>query len=113
MTEDQDDRKLPYWVLISILFTNLPLSPPLAERLHRLAYDLYRRDDGVVRLEEGELGQGEVRNLRKTVCLGTLTGPAFEALLDTPYGTGTVHFLLTQQGIELMTERETIPARLN
>jgi hypothetical protein len=104
------DDAIPYWVLISIVFSSLPLREPLAIALHRTAYDLYRRDEGTARIE-GELAQGEVRNLRKTVLLGTLSGPAFEADVDTERGTGKVRFLLTQEGIELMSQRP--PSALN
>jgi hypothetical protein len=98
------DDTIPYWVLISILVSSVPLREPLALALHRTAYDLYRRDEATARLE-GELAQGEVRNLRKTVLLGTLSGPAFEADVDTERGSGMVRFLLTQEGIELMSQR--------
>jgi hypothetical protein len=104
----------PYWVLISILFSSLPLYPALAMRLHQAAYDLYRRDEGVARLQ-GDLAQGEVRNLRKVLLLGSLSGPGFEALIETEYGSGTVRFLLTHQGLELMAESESAarPTALN
>lgn len=96
----------PYWVLISILFSSLPLTPALANRLHQAAYDLYRRDEGVARLQ-GDLAQGEVRNLRKVLLLGSLSGPGFEALIDTVHGSGTVRFLLTHQGLEIIAEAES------
>ena len=104
----------PYWLLISILFSSLPLNPALAMRLHQAAYDLYRRDEGVTRLQ-GDLAQGEVRNLRKVMLLGSLSGPGFEALIDTVHGSGTVRFLLTHQGLEMMAESEstTHPTALN
>jgi hypothetical protein len=92
---------VPYWILISILFSNLPLSEALAWRLHAAAADLYRRNAGRTRIS-GDLAQGEVRNLKKDLLLGTLGGPGFEAKLDTERGSGTVRFLLTRQGLELM-----------
>ncbi len=100
-----DDETPPYWVLISILFSSFPLSPTLAMSLHRAAYDLYRRDDVVGKVETA-LAQGEVRNLKKAMLLGTLTGPGFEADLDTERGAGKVQFLLTQRGLEWMARSE-------
>ncbi len=103
---------IPYWLLISVLFSTLPLTEALALRLHRAALDLYRRDDGVAKLQ-GDLAQGEVRNLKKDLLLGTLGGPGFEAHVDTERGAGVVRFLLTRQGIEMMAQRETPKEALN
>ena len=93
----------PYWTLISILFSSLPMTAPLARDLHRTAYDLYRRDDGTSDIECG-LASGQVHNLRKEMIVGTIAGPAFEATLANERGEGRVRFLLTRQGIELMSE---------
>jgi hypothetical protein len=71
--------------------------------LHEAAYDLYRRDESVARIQ-GDLVQGEVRNLHQDLLLGTIGGPAFEADIDTERGSGKVRFLLTNQGIEAMSE---------
>jgi hypothetical protein len=105
-------ESIPYWLLISVLFSTVPLSEALAMRLHHAALDLYQRNDGVAKLQ-GELAQGEVRNLKKDLLLGTLGGPGFEANVDTERGSGVVRFLLTRQGIEMMAERETPRAALN
>ncbi len=96
----------PYWRLISILFSNFPLTADVARRLHAAAYDLYRADAGVKELAEKDVPlAGEVRNLKQEVALGSLVGPSFEAHVETARGKGLVRFLLTQQGIELMAER--------
>ncbi len=102
---DQDSP--PYWLLISVLFSSLPLTPELAMRLHRSAYDLYRTDRGVAEIGEDSdvIVSGEVRNLKRQVALGTFSGPVFEAHVETERGKGVVRFLLTHQGIELMAER--------
>jgi hypothetical protein len=105
-------ESVPYWLLISVLFSTVPLTEALAMRLHHAALDLYRRDQGKTKLQ-GDLVQGEVRNLKKDLLLGTLGGPGFEARLDTERGAGTVRFLLTRQGIEMMAERETPRAGMN
>lgn len=98
----------PYWRLISVLFSSFPLTPELAMRLYRSAYDLYRSDGGVadISLESDVIVSGEVRNLKQEVALGSITGPEFEAQVETERGHGVVRFLLTQHGIELMAERD-------
>ena len=102
----------PYWLLISVLFSSLPLTPALAMVLHQAAYDLYRRNGGATPVA-GDMVQGRVRNLKKDVLLGTIGGPAFEADLETERGKGQVRFLLTREGLELMGARApaAAPAR--
>lgn len=97
--------EVPYWLLISVLASTVRLTPALAMRLHRAALDLYRTDGGVARLT-GDLADGEVRNLRRDLLLGSLGGPGFEAHLETERGAGVVRFLLTREGIERMVEDE-------
>jgi hypothetical protein len=89
------------WTLISVLFSSIPLDPALAGALHEAALDLYRRDDAVGRVA-GDLVNGRVVNLRKTMQLGAISGPAFEAKLETQRGSGTVRYLLTRQGLDLL-----------
>ena len=95
------EQSPPYWVLISVLFSSQPLSPTLAMTLHQVAYDLYRRGDAVQPVA-GDLLSGKVHNLRKDVQMGAISGPAFEAEIETERGSGVVRFLLTRQGLELM-----------
>jgi hypothetical protein len=87
------------WTLISILLSTIPLEASLAATLHEAALDLYRRDAGVGQVG-GDLVTGRVVNLKKTLQLGAITGPAFEAKLETARGSGTVRYLLTSQGLE-------------
>lgn len=101
----------PYWVLISVLFSSQPLSPALAMTLHQAAYELYRKGEAVQELA-GDMLSGRVRNLRKDVQLGSICGPAFEADIETEYGSGQVRFLLTRSGLEMMEERDTESAPL-
>jgi hypothetical protein len=105
------DEQPEYWRLISVLFSSLPLTPELAIRLHRSAYDLHRSDGGVAALDgdSGVILSGEVRNLKQEVALGTFAGPTFEARIETERGSGVVRFLLTHQGIELMTRHADRP----
>lgn len=105
-----EEEAPPYWILISILFSSVPLSPPLARDLHQAAYDLFRRDEGVGPVECG-LARGEVRNLRKEMLLGAIGGPAFEADLETERGAGVVKFVLTRPGIEWMASHAPAAGR--
>lgn len=105
------EQSPPYWVLISVLFSSQPLTPALAMTLHQAAYELYRRGEGEQPVA-GDLLTGRVRNLRKDVQVGSLTGPAFEADIETERGSGTVRFLLTRQGLEMMEQQqEAAPPR--
>lgn len=100
----------PYWILISILFSDVPLTPALAMTLHQAALDLYRSGDGA-REVSGDVVSGRVRNLGKSMALGAITGPAFEADLETARGKGRVSFLLTRQGIELLGRERPEPRK--
>lgn len=87
------------WTLISVLLSTIPLEASLAATLHQAALDLYRRD-GRVQPVAGDVVSGRVVNLRKTLQLGAISGPAFEAKLETARGSGVVRYLLTSQGLE-------------
>jgi hypothetical protein len=88
------------WTLISVLFSTVPLDPSLAATLHETALELYRTD-GAVQQVAGDVLSGRVVNLRKTLQLGAISGPAFEATLETARGRGKVRYLLTRQGLDL------------
>jgi hypothetical protein len=105
MSASQDT---PYWHLISVLFSSLRLTPALAMTLHQAAFELYQSEGGAVPVA-GDLVHGRVTNLKKDMLLGTIGGPAFEASIETARGKGTVRFLLTREGLELMGARS--PAR--
>lgn len=94
------DKPPPYWVLITVLASSLPLNPTLAMTLHQAALDLFRNDRAVGQVG-GDMVSGRVTNLKKDMLLGTISGPAFEAVIDTERGHGMVRFLLTRQGLEL------------
>lgn len=104
------DAPPPYWVLISVLFSSQPLSPSLAMTLHQAAYDLYRRGDPVQPVV-GDMLTGKVHNLSRDVQMGSISGPAFEAEIETERGSGVVRFLLTRQGLELMEQQPPRPPR--
>ncbi|RYZ39207.1 MAG: hypothetical protein EOO71_20985 [Myxococcaceae bacterium] len=101
----------PYWHLISVLFSSQPLTPALAMTLHQAAYELYSRGEGS-REVAGDLLSGRVTNLRKEMALGGISGPAFEAEIETERGAGSVRFMLTRQGLEMMKDpTPATPAR--
>ncbi|MCY1019832.1 hypothetical protein [Pyxidicoccus sp. MSG2] len=104
------DQAPPYWVLISVLFSSQPLSPALAMTLHQAAYELHQRGDGMKEVA-GDMLSGRVINLRKDVALGGISGPAFEAEIDTERGSGVVRFVLTRQGLEMMKQQPAEPPR--
>jgi hypothetical protein len=88
------------WTLISVLFSTVPLEAGLAATLHQTALDLYR-SGGTMQQVAGDVLSGRVVNLKKTLQLGAISGPAFEATLETARGSGKVRYLLTTQGLEL------------
>lgn len=102
MAQDDD---LPYWVLISVLFSTFSLQPELAQVLHRIAFDLLQSGASEAAVDL-PLALGVVRNLKKDALLGTVGGPTFEAELETEQGKGQVRFLLTRSGLELFAARE-------
>ena len=93
----------PYWLLIAVLSSNVPLRPEVSLRLYQAAYRLHHRQENVETLQ-GDLVSGKVTRLLKDLALGTVTGPAFEAEISTPHGQGRINFLLTRQGLELGDE---------
>ncbi len=80
----------------------------LALALHRVAMDLYQRGDSVGLIDQG-LAHGQVKNARKEAAIGTITGPVFEAELETERGKGEVRFILTRQGLELLSQGHAQP----
>ncbi len=99
------------WTLISVLLSTIPLEASLAATLHQAALELYRTDAGVQRVA-GDVVSGRVVNLRKTLAFGAISGPAFEAKLETARGSGIVRYLLTTQGLEREERREPRARRL-
>ena len=96
--------------LISVLFSTFPLERALAGLLHQAAVDLYQRDEGFGPVA-GDVVSGRVVNLKKSLSLGALSGPAFEAEIDTARGSGKVRYLLTRQGLEAMGVEGPAPRR--
>lgn len=94
---------VPYWLLIAVLASNLPLRPEVTMRLFQAAYRLHKRQENVERIN-GDFLTGKVVRLQRDMALGSVAGPAFEADISTPQGEGRVNFLLTRQGLELADE---------
>jgi hypothetical protein len=90
--------EVPYWRLIAVLTSSVPLSPPLAMRLYGAAIDLHQTQTGVARIA-GDLADGEVRRLGRELVIGAIGGPGFEAELETERGHGTVRFIVTREGL--------------
>lgn len=88
----------PYWLLIAVLSSSVPLSHEQALRLYQAALRLHRQDQKVEKLQ-GDLLSGRVVALGKDMLLGSVAGPAFEAEISTERGEGRVRFLLTRQGL--------------
>lgn len=110
MRNDPDEP--PYWVLISVLFSSFPLDQGLALALHRVAYELYRTRDAAG-LVDHALAHGQVKNPMKEAVVGSVSGPLFEAELETERGKGNVRFILTRTGLELLDARERRPQYVN
>jgi hypothetical protein len=96
---------LPYWLLVAVLASTRPLEEALAMRLYRSALELETKGRKKARVA-GDLASGEVRAQGKVLSLGSISGPAFEADLETPKGRLEVRFLLTRQGLEAAAEAE-------
>jgi hypothetical protein len=90
----------PPWLLIAILQSTQPLSQALALRLYHAAVDLHAQGEARSRLS-GDLASGEVRSLGKVLGLGSFTGPAYEAELETATGAIRVQFLVTREGLRV------------
>ncbi|MDX2014710.1 MAG: hypothetical protein SFW67_31215 [Myxococcaceae bacterium] len=105
------DEAVPYWVLVSVLTSSVPLDQGLALALHRVALELYRTGSSVGHLDHA-LAHGQVKNLRREALLGTVGGPVFEAELETERGAGFVRFLLTRQGLELLDAQRDASRRV-
>ena len=104
-------EKPPYWYLISVLFSTVPLTPSLAMSLYQVARALHRSGEGAGEVvEEGT--EGRVKNLHKSFAVGAISGPGFEAELDMPKGKGKVRFLLTKEELEHGKRRERADAAL-
>ena len=100
----------PYWLLIAVLASTRPLGQALSVRLYHAALELHKSGQGMTKLS-GDLATGEVRALGRSLAMGSIGGPGFEAELETPEGHLGVKFLLTRQALE--AEETPQPQSLN
>ena len=92
------ERSKEAWRLISVLFSNVPLTASLAGTLLEAARSLWSSGGGSTPVA-GDTLSGRVRSLQKDVVLGALSGPAFEAELDTERGAAKVSFLVSADAL--------------
>ena len=101
----------PYWYLISVLASTVPLEPDLAMSLYEVASELHRSGEGHGEVLQDRM-EGRVTNLHRSFALGAITGPGFEADVEMPAGRGKVRFLLTREGLDLGKRRARLDAAL-
>ncbi len=101
----------PYWYLISVLASTVPLEPDLAMSLYEVASELHRSGEGHGEVVQDRM-EGRVTNLHRSFVLGAIAGPGFEADLEMPSGKGKVRFLLTREGLERGKRRARLDAAL-
>jgi hypothetical protein len=91
------------WRLIAVLQSTRALSPALALKLYETAVALHaeRKESAPV---AGDEGVGTVRAVGHERQLGAITGPGFEAELDTPAGKSAVSYIVTREGMERAAE---------
>ncbi len=98
------NQEVPYWILISVLFSSFPMDQELAAALHAVAMGLYSTDTKTGAVDH-RLARGTVVNQNTEAVIGTVRGPVFEAKLDTERGAGLVRFILTREGLDLMNAK--------
>jgi len=103
--------KPPYWYLISVLASTIPLEAELAMSLYEVAAGLHRSGEGHGEIVLGSM-EGRVTNLHRSFALGSITGPGFEADVELAAGRGKVRFLLTREGVDLGARRSRLDAAL-
>src|SRR5262249_26176161 len=96
---------VPYWLLVAVPASTPPLEEAPASRLYPCALELHTKGRKTAR-GTGDLASGHVRAQGKVLSLGSISGPAFEADLETPKGRLEVRFLLTRQGLEAAASAE-------
>ncbi|MEI7704611.1 MAG: hypothetical protein WCK73_08420 [Deltaproteobacteria bacterium] len=104
-------EKPPYWYLISVLASTLPLEPELAMSLYEVASSLHRSGEGHGEVQQDRI-EGRVTNLHRSYAVGSISGPGFEADVEMPAGKGKVRFLLTREGLDLGKRRARLDAAL-
>ena len=104
-------EKQPYWYLISVLASTIPLEPGLAMSLYEVAFALHRSGEGHGQVLQ-DRREGRVTNMHRSFALGSIAGPGFEAEVEMPAGKGKVRFLLTREGLEQGKRKARLDAAL-
>ncbi len=99
------------WLLIAVLQSTVPLEQAVALRLYHAAVSLHAEQGSIEKIQ-GDLASGQVRRLGKDMLIGAIGGPAFEAEIDTPRGSGLVRFVITPAGMQRYEEAGGAPAAL-
>lgn len=109
--DESEDERPPYWLLISVLFSSVPLTAEAAWTLYDAAIDLIHANEDEAALHSDAVS-GTLRSLGKHVVMGSIGGPAFEAEVSTPeHEDATVRFLVTRQGVDLAEARRLAHVR--
>jgi hypothetical protein len=87
------------WRLIAVLQSSAALSSALALKLYETAVALHHERKESASLA-GDDGVGTVRAVGRELLLGVISGPGFEAQIDTQTGRCTVSFIVTKEGME-------------
>jgi len=90
----------PYWLLISVLASTVPLSEDASLSLYDAACEMVAAKQEHAEIRSGVV-TGTIRNLGKDVLIGTLSGPLFEADVVAAGTSGHVRFLVTRQGLAI------------
>lgn len=92
-------REEQAWRLIAVLQSSAALGSALALRLYETAVALHldRKESASV---AGDEGVGTVRAVGRELLLGVISGPGFEAQIDTPTGRCAVSYIVTKEGLE-------------
>ena len=105
-------RQEDAWRLIAVLQSTAALGSSLALKLYEVAVGLHLERKESASLA-GDDGVGTVRAVGRELLLGVISGPGFEAQLDTPTGRCTVSYIVTREGLahaeeEIHRQREEV-----
>ena len=105
-------REEDTWRLIAVLQSTGALGSSLALKLYETAVGLHLERKESASLA-GDDGVGTVRAVGRELLLGAISGPGFEAQIDTVAGRCTVSYNVTREGLahaeeEIARQREEV-----
>jgi hypothetical protein len=105
-------REEDTWRLIAVLQSTGALGSSLAMKLYETAVGLHLERKESASLA-GDDGVGTVRAVGRELLLGVISGPGFEAQIDTAAGRCTVSYIVTREGLahaeeEIARQREEV-----